>query len=313
MKIAHFLAAAACLVCGPAMADYPERPITFIVPFSAGGNADLGVRTAEPYLEACLGGKDIVVINKPGAGGAIGFAEIAAASPDGYTIGVINTPNFYSYPIVKETPWQADSFDLLGSLVGSVSTIDVRPDNPIKSLQDFIQFAKKGEKPVVVGVPGIGGGDHLAMLRFADATGVNFTYVPFTDGPLVRNALLGHHIDIAVMSEVNAAEFKTEITPLATARAKRGGLLPDTPTFRESGVDLVASSQHIFAAPAGLPAEIRDKLIGCIDKIVEDPAFLADAKKRSVLLLPMSAAQIKDYVADENAFYKKLWQTTPWQ
>lgn len=313
MRIACLLAVAGALICGPAFAAYPDRPITFIVPFSAGGNADLGVRTTEPYLEACLGGADIVVVNKPGAGGALGFAEIAAAPADGYTIGVINTPNFYSYPIVKETPWQVDSFDLLGSIVGSVVTINVRPESPIKSLQDLIEFAKKSDRPVNVGVPGIGGGDHLAMLRFADAAGIDFTYIPFTDGPLVRNALLGGHIDIAIMSEVNAVSFDGEIVPLATARAERGELLPETPTFRESGVDLVSSSQHIFAAPAGLPDEVREKLSGCLDQIVKDPAFLADAKTRSVLLLPMNAEEIKAYVEEENAVYRKLWETTPWQ
>src|SRR5690606_22239663 len=107
---------------------------TFIVPFSAGGNADLGVRTVEPYLESCLGGADIVVVNKPGANGAVGFAEIAAAPADGYTLGLLNTPNYYIHPIVKESPWTIDSFTLLGSIVGSVSTINVRPDSPLKSL-----------------------------------------------------------------------------------------------------------------------------------------------------------------------------------
>jgi tripartite-type tricarboxylate transporter receptor subunit TctC len=313
MRGACFLAVAMSLISGSAMAAYPDRPITFIVPFSAGGNADLGVRTAEPYLEACLGGADIVVVNKPGAGGAVGFSEIAAAPADGYTLGVLNTPNYYSYPIVKESPWKVDSFELLGSLVGSVSTINVRPDSPLKSLEDLIRFAKSSDKPVNVGVPGIGGGDHLAMLRFADATGVKFTYIPFTDGPSVRNALLGGHVDIAIMSEVNAASFKGEIMPLATARAERGDLLPDTPTFREGGVDLVSSSQHIFAAPAGIPEEVRSKLVGCLDQTVKDPAFLADAKKRSLLLLPMTIEHLKEYVAGEDAFYRKLWQTNPWQ
>lgn len=314
MRIAcFFMAAAALLASGPAMAEYPDRPINFIVPFSSGGNADLGVRTVEPYLEACLGGAEIVVVNKPGAGGAIGFADIAAAAPDGYTLGVINTPNFYSYPIVKETPWQTNSFELLGSIVGSVVTLNVRPDSPIKSLKDLIDFAKKSEKPVTLGVPGIGGGDHLAMLRFENVAGLKFTYIPFTDGPLVRNALLGGHIDIAAMSEVNAASFQGEIVPLATARAERGELLPDTPTFREGGVDLVSSSQHIFAAPAGIPEDVRAKLAGCLEQVVKDPAFLADAKKRAVLILPMNAEQVKAYVADEEAFYRKLWQTSPWQ
>jgi tripartite-type tricarboxylate transporter receptor subunit TctC len=226
---------------------------------------------------------------------------------------LINTPNFYSYPIVKEMPWKADSFELLGSIVGSVVTIDVRPDSPLKSLPDFIAFAKASPTPVVVGVPGIGGGDHLAMLRFADATGLKFTYVPFTDGPLVRNALLGGHIDIAVMSEVNAASFAGEILPLATARAERGELLPDTPTFREGGVDLVSSSQHIFAAPAGVPDEVRSKVAGCLDQVVKDPAFLADAKKRSVLILHMNADDVKNYVTEEDEVYRKLWATSPWQ
>ncbi len=105
MRIAGLFAVAVSLITAPAIAAYPDRPITIIVPFSAGGNADLGVRTAQPYLEACLDGS-IVVVNRPGAGGGVGFAELAVAPADGYTVGLINTPNFYSYPIVRETPWQ---------------------------------------------------------------------------------------------------------------------------------------------------------------------------------------------------------------
>ncbi len=130
----------------------------------------------------------------------------------------------------------------------------------------------------------------------------------------MSNALLGGHIDIAIMSEVNAASFSDEIVPLATARAERGELLPDTPTFREEGRrPCVSSSQHIFAAPAGIPDEARARLIGCIDQLLEDPAFLADAGQRSVLILPMSAEEISTYVAEEEAFYRELWQTAPWQ
>src|SRR5690606_11418499 len=122
----------------------------------------------------CLEGT-IVVVNRPGAGGGLGFAELAAAPADGYTLGIINTPNFYSYPIVRETPWNVESFDLLGSIVGSVVTINVRPDSPIQSLQGLIELGQESAGPVSVGVPGIGGGDHLAMLRFANTTGMEFT------------------------------------------------------------------------------------------------------------------------------------------
>jgi tripartite-type tricarboxylate transporter receptor subunit TctC len=303
----------AVIAAGQARAAYPEREIALIVPFGAGGNADLGVRTVEPHLERCLGGAEIVVINKPGASGKIGFAELAQAPADGYTLGLINTPNFYSYPIVEETPWEKDSFELLGSIVGSISTISVRPDSPIESLKDLVALAQDAEKRVNVGLPGIGGGDHLAVLRFADAADVDFNYIPFTDGPTTRNALMGGHIDFTVMSEANAVQFKDEVRALATAREERGDVLPDTPTFKEEGFDVVASSLHIFAAPAGIPDEVRSRIEGCLTEVAGNPEFLADAERRGLILLPMTAAQVAEVVNEEDAYYRGLWARQPWQ
>lgn len=309
--------AAACAVATAlaptvALANYPERDIIFTVPFGAGGNADIGVRTAEPFLEKCLGG-EIIVVNKPGASGKIGFAEISSSAPDGYNLGLVNTPNFFSYPIVENTPFTKDSFELLGSAIGSISTISVRADSPLNSIADLVKAAKESDKPITVGLPGIGGGDHLVIARFADEAGLTFTYVPMTDGNNVQNALMGGHIDVTVIAELTAVQFKDEVKAIATARDQRSDMLPDTPTFKEQGYDIVTSSLHIFAAPAGIPAEVKQKLTDCLTETSKNPDFIAQAEQRNLVLLPHNAEEAKKVVDNEDEYYRDLWKRKPWQ
>src|SRR5262245_10129052 len=110
----------------PALAEYPEQPITFIIPYGPGGTSDVGARTWGPFFEKCIG-QTVVFVNKPGAGGELGFAELANAKPDGYTIGALNVPNFPVGTITKEKPaYKLDSFAFLGNLYGSKVSINAK-------------------------------------------------------------------------------------------------------------------------------------------------------------------------------------------
>jgi len=163
-----------------ARAAYPEKPITMIVAFGTGGGTDLLVRTLVPFLERHLGnGARIEVVNKPGAGGEIGFAAIADAAPDGYTIGAINSPNVNAIPIERQARYSLDRLDPLYNLVDDPGAFAVHQDSPFRSLADVAAFAKANPDSVTVGTTGIGSDDHLAMLMFQRQAGVTFTHVPF--------------------------------------------------------------------------------------------------------------------------------------
>src|SRR6185436_17840301 len=160
----------ALLLLAPAMAlaAYPERPINMIVSYSPGGGTDLVARAIAPYIEKYLGNNAKVVIqNRPGAGGAIGFASLASSPPDGYTIGFINTPNVMTIPIEREAGYTIEKFDTLGNIVDDPGNFSVHNDSPVKSLKDLAAAAKANPGAITVGTTGVGSDDHLALLLFS--------------------------------------------------------------------------------------------------------------------------------------------------
>lgn len=297
----------------PAAAEFPDRPILFINPNSAGGGTDVGVRTWAPYFEKCLGDKaSLVVVARPGATGAVGISELANSPADGYTIGSLNMPQLVTNVIAKKMTYTVDSFDYIGNIIGVRSTLDVRPDSPYKSLKDFVDAVKASDKPVNVGLGGLGADDHLAGLQFQRMIGKEFNFIPFGDGAQSRNALLGGQVDIAFMSNTEAVGFKDQIRPLAVAAAVRTPLFPDVPTFKEQGFDLIAGSDHIIGAPKGIPADALTKMRDCVAKAAADPGFLADAEKRGQSLNIMDAAATEAFVRDQEKIFREIWAATPW-
>ena len=179
------------LTAGVSAAGYPEKPITMIVAYGPGGGTDLIARLIAPYVEKYLGNDArIVVSNKAGAGGAIGFTEIAKAAPDGYTIGFLNTPNLISIPIERQANYVWRGFDLLGNLVDDPGAFTVNSASPLKNLNDLLAYAKANPGTVTVGTTGIGSDDHLAMLFFERAAGVKMSHVPYKGSAEVRTGLL---------------------------------------------------------------------------------------------------------------------------
>uniref|UniRef100_UPI0005B28C73 Bug family tripartite tricarboxylate transporter substrate binding protein n=1 Tax=Methylobacterium sp. B34 TaxID=95563 RepID=UPI0005B28C73 len=145
-------------------AAYPEKPITMIVAYGAGGSTDVTARMLAPYIERNLGGARIVVLNRPGAGGEIGFAAIADAAPDGYTIGFINTPNLITIPIERQARYGLDRLDPLVNVIDDPGVMTVRADSPFHTVADVVNHAKANPRTLTVGTTGIGSDDHLAMV-----------------------------------------------------------------------------------------------------------------------------------------------------
>lgn len=301
-------------VAGTATAQsYPQRVITYITPSSPGGQADLGARTWTPYLAQCLGGDATVVVQtRPGAGGAIGHSELVHAAPDGYTIGTLMAPNVITVPISRGADWTMDRFEVLGTIVGGSSTINVRRDSPLTNLADLVEYAKASGTPINVGVGGLGGDDHLTALRFMTMADTSFNFIPFSDDATARAALLGGHVDVVMMSGSAAASFQEELRTIAVAAAEPIDALPGVATFREQGYDLVLGSTHIVGMPAGAPPEIVAKLRECLATIPQNAQFLTEAEERFLPLTPMSAEEASAFIADSDASFRALWETNPW-
>jgi tripartite-type tricarboxylate transporter receptor subunit TctC len=312
-QILSIVAAVAVLAgAGPAFADYPEQPITYIVPYAPGSSSDVSTRTWQPYMEKCLGGATMIVENHPGAGGLVGFTKLANSKPDGYTFGNVTVPNVITAGFTQELSYKDDSFQLIGTMIGNSSTLSVRKDSEINTLDDFLKFAKGSATPVNIGVGGVGGDDHIAAVQMMAASGISATVIPFGESALTRAALLGNHVQVVVSSDAETARFRDEMKPLAVASPARAPLLEDVPTFKEMGLDFVGGSAHILAAPKGVPDEIVSKWKSCLEEMAVNPDVKAEITKRALPFNHMNADQVQKYFVDSRQKLTDLWKASPW-
>ena len=192
------------------------------------------MRTYQPYVEKCLG-KPVVIVNKPGAGGEIGFAELAVAKPDGYTIGFLNFPNSITAPITKPDAirFNIHSFDYIATLVTSNVTLNTPKNSPFKSLQEFVDYAKANPGVITMAISGIGGDDHLSQLSFMNQIGAKVVMVPFQGGAPARTATIAGHVAAGSFSLSEAARFQDQLNTLGVMAPERKSFASHVPTFKE--------------------------------------------------------------------------------
>ena len=296
-----------------AQADYPERPITMIVAFSPGGGTDVAARSLAPFIEKYLDGS-ITVVNKPGAGGEVGFTAIAQAEPDGYTIGFLNTPNLITIPIERDTRYELENIAPIASVVDDPGGFHVRSESEFETLDELIAYAKENPNAVTFGTTGIGSDDHLAALALQRAAGIELTHVPFPGASAVRAALLGGHISLGVFNMSEAVSFIEEgrVRPLGQMAEERWPVTPDVPTFKEQGYDIVQGSIRGIGAPAGVPDEVLQKVASAIEQAIKDPEFQQIAADQSLPLRFMGPQAYSDTLNALREGYLNLWQESPW-
>ena len=299
-----------------AHAAYPDKPITMIVSYAPGGGTDLTARAIAPYIEKYLGNNArIIVLNKSGAGGAIGFAQLAGSPADGYTIGMINTPNVLTIPLERKSDFHWQRFDLLGNLVDDPDGFSVHNDDPIKNLKDLAAYAKAHPGDVTVGTTGAGSDDHLAMLQFERAAGVKLNHIPFKGAADVRTALAGKQIKVAAINigeAMQAIKGGTPMHNLGSMSAIRSSLAPDLPTFKEQGYDIELASLRGLAAPKGLPPEVREALVKAVTQAANDPEFRAKAANIYAPLRFLAPDQYAAELKKAEAEFAALWKVVPW-
>lgn len=244
-----------------AFAEFPEKPITYTIPFNPGGESDITARLQEPELEKDLG-VAVNVTHKPGGGGAVAWSDFQrTAKPDGYSIVGCNIPHIIGQPLIrKDAGYETDGFKVVMWFHFTPNALVVSKDSPLKTLDDFIEFAKK--KPFVgtVGGSGTYSANHLETMRLMKAAGIDLTYVPYTGTGPVIPALMGGHIKAAMTYTPVSVNYKDKFRTLAVAAEERVPALPDVPTFKELGYDIVGGAFRGVAAPLGTPQPVVDRL-----------------------------------------------------
>ncbi|MDO5641276.1 MAG: tripartite tricarboxylate transporter substrate binding protein [Paracoccus sp. (in: a-proteobacteria)] len=311
------IAATMAALCagGTALADYPERPITMIVSYSAGGGTDIAARTLVPYIERYLGDRaSITVINRPGAAGELGFTELSRARPDGYTIGFINTPNILTIPIQRNARYSLQDITPIARAVYDPGAFSVLPQKGITNLEELIAFARENPRTVTYGTTGIGSDDHIAALMFERMNDIQLEHVPFPGNADVRAAVLGGHVFMASMnvSETIADHHEGRLVLLGQMADERWKGAPEIPTFAEQGHDIVFGSDRGIGAPAGLPDDVRDQLAEAVAQALQDPEFIQRAEQQD---LPLDFLNAGDFLAELerlDASLRGLWENEPW-
>lgn len=267
----------AALAAAPASAadTWPNKPITLIVPYAAGGFADTRVRLLARKLGDSLG-QPVVIENKAGAGGVVGTNLIAKAAPDGYTIGTGNLAPMAVNPSLMPSMSYDPIKDLAPIILIENSPLVLSVGNEVKaqSLADVIALAKKEPGKLTFGSSGVGGAHHLSGEMFREQAGIDIVHVPYKGGSLAATDLMGGHITMMFemgYSALPAIQGK-KIHPIAVTSAKRLAVLPDVPTMAESGLPQFESyNWQGIVAPAGTPRPIIDKLNAEFNAILKDP------------------------------------------
>ena len=281
---------------GAAHAEWPlDKPIEMVIGFSAGGGQDIMTRTLGPYLERQLGGARIVVINRPGASGEIGYASVARAAPDGYTLGIVSTPGLIAIPLQRKTQYDPASLVPVARIVDDATAVVVNTESKFQSLKGYLDQARSAPGTVSAGYNGVGTNGHIGILLVEQATGIQFNGIPYQGTGQSRPALLGGHVDSVYMGLGEyleaARDSKSRVRLLgymSPARIKEAG---DAPIFRDAGLDLVASSERGIVAPRGLPPTVMTRLAQAIERAIGDPAFAEAARKQNLIVAYLSGPE----------------------
>jgi tripartite-type tricarboxylate transporter receptor subunit TctC len=295
-------------------AAWPERSLTMIVAFPPGGGTDVAARTLARFLERDLG-QPVVVLNRAGAGGEIGWGELARARPDGLTIGFINTPNIVTIPIERQARYRLEDFAPVANIVDDPGAFFVPPDSPHRTLADLVAYARANPERVTYGTTGIGSDDHLAALAFERLAGVRLAHVPFAGAAQVRNAILGRQITLASMnvSEGIADARQGQLRALGQMGERRWDEMADLPTFREQGFDVVQGSMRGIAAPAGVPREALDRLAVAVRRTMENAEFRQLAAQQALPLRFLGPDEYRSELVAMRESFGRLWTAHPWK
>jgi tripartite-type tricarboxylate transporter receptor subunit TctC len=301
----------------PAAAEYPEKPIELIVAFAPGGGTDVAARSIARFVEKHLGdGATIAVINKPGAGGEIGWTALSQAQPDGYTIGMINPPAFVALSVEGKAKYTMESFKPIGNIVLDPGILVVGKDSPYNTLKDIMEAAKAAPGAIVVGTSGAAGSsEHIGILNLNRIAGVTFTPAFFGATAPARQALLGGHVPAATMNLSEALPLirSGDIKILGIMAAERSSYFPEAPTFAEQGYDLIVTASRGLAAPAGIPAEVVSKLEEALKAAMEDPEYVKAAKEAEIPLAYLNSADYAALITKMTTTLTETWKVMPWR
>ena len=309
-RIAALCAAAAlafgCVTPAAAQTKFPDHQIELVVPYQPGGGTD-GLARAFADASRKYIDQPIVVINKPGAGGAIGWNEVINAKPDGYKLAVL-TVELLTLPHLGLAKFKYDDFQPIAQLNSDPAAITVKADAPWNSIEEFIAAAKKDPGSVRVGNSGNGSIWHLAAAALEDKTGTKFNHIPYQGAAPAVLSLLGGHIEAVAVSpaEVSTHVQGGKLKVLMVMADKRIKGFEKVPTAKERGIDLSIGTWRGLGAPKNTPPEVMARLREITAKTANEPSLREVMDKQNLGFVYTDGAVFKETLAKDNVYFGEL-------
>lgn len=287
--------------------EYPSKPVEIIVAYKAGGGTDVGARILASVAEKNFG-QPLVIINREGSDGELGYTELAQAKADGYTIGFINLPTFVSLTLERDTKYAIDDVVPILNHVYDAGVIVVQSSSEWNTIEEFVDYAKANPGDLTISNNGTGASNHIGAAHFEYEAGIEVTHVPFGGSTDMLAALRGGHVKatVAKISEVAGLVNSGELRILASFTEERLENFPEVPTLKEKGYDILFGSARALVAPKGTPQEVIDYLHDKFKEAIESPEHLEKAADADLPIMYMSPEELGEYIKNEEIYLKEI-------
>jgi tripartite-type tricarboxylate transporter receptor subunit TctC len=285
-----------------AHAAYPDKPIQYIIPFPPGGESDIAARFQQQAFKAKYN-QELIVLNKPGAGGALAWSQLNNMPGDGYTVMGVNLPHIVLQPLEPGTQFKTEDITPVYFFHYTPDAIIVSADSPYKTFADLMKAAR--EKPDSISLAGSGtnSANHLAHERLDREMKIKTLYVPFKGTGDLISAVLGNHVTGAMSYSTLAISQKDKMRILAVASEKRMPQFPDVPTFKELGLNWVDGAYRGIGVPKSTPPEIRKQVSDMMDAINHDPELRKRMTEGGFEVTDIGIEQIPAFVKERSVEY----------
>ena len=286
-------------------AGYPDKTLNYIIPYGPGGESDISARLQEPVFKK-ITGQGLAIQYKAGAGGAAAWSQLNGMTADGYTVMGTNLPHIVLQPLEKDVGYKTDDINTVFWFHFTPDALLVPTDSPIKNLKDYIEAAKKAAGATTLSGSGTNSANHLAQRQFDKMAGIKTTYIPFSGTGASNTALLGKQVSGSWGYTSVHMSLGKQVRCLAVAMEQRHPQLPDCPTFKEQGFNLVGGAYRGVAVPKSTPADIQNKLAADLAKVNADPEFIRKMEENGFAMLNVGPAQMGAFMTEVKGRYEAL-------
>ncbi|RAI02273.1 C4-dicarboxylate ABC transporter substrate-binding protein [Acuticoccus sediminis] len=277
--------------------DFPTKPMTYIIPFNAGGESDISARYQQSEWDAVTG-QDVVIQYQPGAGGAQAWSQLNSIEGDGYTVMGINLPHTVLQPMAGSVGYKTEDLTPVHYFHYTPNAIFVGKDSEFKTLEDLVEYAKANPGLVTFAGSGSNSANNLAAVQFNELAGVITTYVPFSGtGPSIT-AILGGQTTAGFNYATSGVNQGDEMRMLAVAADERMPAFPDVPTFKELGYDLVGGAYRGVAVPASTPEDLRLRISEIVSEINQRPDFIKKMEDGGFVLTDIGYEEMPAFIEE---------------